>query len=294
MHLENADNYNNNININNTNITNNSHNYVTFNSKPQQSYQVKLPIFEGPFDLLFHLIEEQKINIYDIPISAITAQYLEYLQMLEILDIEIATSFLVMAATLLEIKSKMLLPQQKNEKEHQDLNLQTDSDNYDLNPSSDARSVLVVKLLEYKKFKYLANQLRELEKNSSRIFIRAFDSETNKPHEILSISFTPVDLRNLFINLIRRKYIPQTHKIIIDKISVEQKIEEIRKFLLATKKEIEFIDLLSNPKDKKEIVLSFLALLEMAKNNIISIKQSKNFAPIKISLVEDIENSYAN
>ncbi|NLV95687.1 MAG: segregation/condensation protein A, partial [Candidatus Riflebacteria bacterium] len=76
-------------------------------------YQVKLPVFEGPFDLLYHLIEEQKINIYDIPISHIANQYLEYLQMIEILDMEIASGFLVMAATLLEIKSKMLLPKEK-------------------------------------------------------------------------------------------------------------------------------------------------------------------------------------
>lgn len=79
------------------------------------AYQVKLPVFEGPFDLLYHLIEEQKINIYDIPIAHIAGQYLEYLQMMEILDMEVASGFLIMAATLLEIKSKMLLPKEKPE-----------------------------------------------------------------------------------------------------------------------------------------------------------------------------------
>lgn len=147
------------------------------------AYQVKLPVFEGPFDLLYHLIEEQKINIYDIPIAHIAGQYLEYLQMMEILDMEVASGFLIMAATLLEIKSKMLLPKEKPE--------EIRSGDEDIDESmyeEDARAGLVEKLLEYRRFKLVALQLREMERSASRIFTRSSDSSAAPKRFSKSIS----------------------------------------------------------------------------------------------------------
>ncbi|MBF0545726.1 MAG: segregation/condensation protein A [Candidatus Riflebacteria bacterium] len=237
------------------------------------AYQVKLPAFEGPFDLLFHLIEEQKINIYDIPIALITSQYLDFLHMMEILDMNVASEFLVMAATLLEIKSKMLLPKVPSSNP-----LDEGDENFEIREGEDAREDLVAKLLEYRKFKMLAFQLRELEKNSSRIFTRAMNYE-HQPLEILQISVTVNDLLNLYHGLVKRRINPPLHRVIIDQVSLTQKIMEIRSYLKSFKGEVEFSKLLQS-KDRYEVVLSFMAILELAKTGEFNLVQTGNFHPI--------------
>ncbi len=244
-----------------------------------QGYQVKLPVFEGPFDLLFHLIEEQKVNIYDIPIAAITAQYLDYLQMMEILDMEVASSFLVMAATLLEIKSKMLLP--REQPAAGDFIVEEGEDGQPV--EGDARADLVEKLLEYKRFKLLALQLRELERQNSRLFARGLTGEFH-PEEILQIQVSPLDLLNLFQNLVRRRLHPPVHRVILDRLSVEEKITEIRRLLAERRVAIPFRELVKDPASRAETVLSFLAILEMTKGGEITLKQSGNFKPVTICL----------
>ncbi|GAB4269520.1 MAG: segregation/condensation protein A [Candidatus Rifleibacteriota bacterium] len=239
-------------------------------------YQVKLPVFEGPFDLLFHLIEEQRINIYDIPISHIAAQYLEYLQMMEILDMEVASGFLIMAATLLEIKSKMLLPNEKvDDMETGDLEID------EAYIEEDARTRLVEKLLEYKRFKLAALRLREMEKNASRIFTRSTDVE-RQPEEILEINIGPGELLNIYHALIRRRLNPPIHRVVLEKIGIMDRIEEIRGVLKKFKGEITFGDIIKNKKDRYEIVLSFMAILEMAKNGELALNQEGNFQPIRM------------
>ncbi|RCK79524.1 MAG: Segregation and condensation protein A [Candidatus Ozemobacter sibiricus] len=244
-----------------------------------QGYQVKLPVFEGPFDLLFHLIEEQKINIYDIPIAAITAQYLDYLQMMEILDMEVASSFLVMAATLLEIKSKMLLPREPPPSGE----FIAEEGEDGLPVEGDARADLVEKLLEYKRFKLLALQLRELERQNSRLYARGLTGEFH-PEEILQIQVSPLDLLNFYQSLVRRRLHPPVHRVILDRLSVEEKIAEIRRLLAERRAAIPFRDLVKNPASRADTVLSFLAILEMTKAGEITLKQAGNFKPVTICL----------
>lgn len=238
-------------------------------------YQVKLPIFEGPFDLLYHLIEDQKINIYDIPIASIAAQYLEYLQMMEIFDMEVASGFLVMAATLLEIKSKMLLPKEKPVDDMYTGDEDLDSDLYE----EDARAELVEKLIEYRKFKLVALDLREMERRASRIFTRSSDLERH-PEEILEINVGPHELLSIYHGLVRRRINPPIHRVVLEKISVADRIKEIRKLLRKLKGDVTFDDLLKEKDDRHELVLSFMAVLEMSKVGELNLDQKANFQPI--------------
>jgi segregation and condensation protein A len=244
-------------------------------------YQVKLPVFEGPFDLLFHLIEEQKLNIYDIPIAGITAQYLEYLHMLECLDIEVAGAFLVMAATLLEIKSRMLLPKVDPLDEERDDGFFSE----DEMTGEEARQALVEKLLEYKRFKMTALALRELERKSSRIFCRSLEYEP-KPEEVLQLHIGANDLLKLFQGLVRRRLNPPVHRVVVDRMNLNERIREIREFLRFRKGSVNFLDLLSAERNRRELVNSFMAILEMAKNGEIAVAQSKNFHPITVRRVD--------
>ena len=237
-------------------------------------YQVKLPVFEGPFDLLYHLIEEQKINIYDIPIAHIAAQYLEYLQMMEILDMEVASGFLVMAATLLEIKSKMLLPREKPE-EVCSGDLDIDESFYE----EDARAGLVEKLIEYKKFKMVALELREMERSASRIYTRSSDLE-RQPEEILEIDIGPSELLSIYHALVRRRISPPVHRVVLEKIGIIDRINEIRALLKAFKGEMTFERLIKKAVSRYETVLSFMAVLEMVKAGEINVVQKANFRPI--------------
>lgn len=237
-------------------------------------YQVKLPVFEGPFDLLYHLIEEQKVNIYDIPIAHIAAQYLEYIQMMEILDMEVASGFLIMAATLLEIKSKMLLPKEKPEE------MLTGDDDIDNGQyEEDARSELVEKLLEYKRFKLVAQSLREMEKNASRIFTRSSDLE-RQPEEILEINIGPIELLNIYHALVRRRISPPIHRVVLEKIGIIDRINEIRTLLKTFKGEVTFQQLVKKHSSRYETVISFMAVLEMAKTGELAFVQKANFDPI--------------
>jgi segregation and condensation protein A len=242
-------------------------------------YQVKLPVFEGPFDLLYHLIEEQKINIYDIPIAHITNQYLEYLQIIEILDMEVASSFLIMAATLLEIKSKMLLPKERDQEFYDEGYDDYPEDDYE---GEDARLGLVEKLIEYKKFKLIALELRKLEAEASRIYTR-FSVSERRPEEILEVNIGPIDLLNIYHALIKTRVSPPIHRVVVDRLGVEDRILEIRRYLKSFKKEIDFTDLLKDPNNKENKVVSFMAILEMIKAGELDFSQEDAFAPIILS-----------
>lgn len=250
------------------------------------SYQVKLPVFEGPFDLLYHLIEEQQIDIYDIPIAQITDQYLEHIQMMEILDMEIASSFLVMAATLIEIKSKMLLPKEKPQE------FESGDEFIDeAFQEEDARTQLVEQLLEYKKFKLIAQELREMEKKASRIYTRNSDIE-RQPEEILEIKIGSIELLDIYHTVVRRRLMPPIHRVILNKLSIIDRIKEIREMLKKFKGEITFARLLKKEKTRYDTVLSFMAILEMIKDGEIGCSQDGNFKPIFIT--PGIKNSKKN
>lgn len=234
------------------------------------SINIKLEIFEGPFELLFHLIEKAKVDIYDIPIAEITDQYIDYLNMMKSLDIDLASEFLVMAATLLEIKSKMLLPKAPKNDEVED---------------EDPREELVKKLLEYKAFKELSLVLRE------KLYIneKALCKDSTLADEIID-SFALPDKLSIeilfekFQTLMKKResyYNRSFGKIYRDNVTVEDKISEILK-ILTSSKILYFDDLLLNCISKLEAIMTFLAILELIKRRKIHVEQYSNFDKIVV------------
>lgn len=234
--------------------------------------QIALPLFEGPLDLLLHLIKQNKIDIYDIPISLITKQYLEYLELMKELDLEIASEFLLMAATLIYIKSQMLLP--KNEQ---------------YNEEEDPRLELVEKLVEYEKFKEISNKLKERYMLWSKAFTRINTQEEEFLIQELNIFDLISALKKLLDKPEPKIYIPK------DTIKVEDKIKEILT-KLHEKKTITFEELFYGQSlrdtNRIEIIVTFLALLELLRLRIVKAYQELPFGKILINLEE--ENVYRN
>ncbi|HHY78617.1 MAG TPA: segregation/condensation protein A [Clostridiales bacterium] len=233
------------------------------------SINIKLEVFEGPFELLFHLIEKNKIDIYDIPIAEITEQYINYIKMMQSLDIDLASEFLVMAATLLEIKSKMLLPKIPKEAEKEE----------------DPREELVKKLLEYKAYKDVTEILKQkLIENE-----RSLCKDSSLADEIidsfalpdrLSIEILVDKFKELMIRKQSQKDIEHS-KIYKDEITVKDKIVEVLK-ILSIEKMVYFDNLIMNCINKLEAILTFLAILELIKQRKIYVEQASNFDKIII------------
>ncbi len=226
---------------------------------------VKLEVFEGPLDLLFHLIEKAKIDIYDIPIAEITEQYIDYLRMMKSLDIDLASEFLVMAATLLIIKSKMLLPKAPAEDGN----------------TEDPREELVVKLLEYKKIKEVSELLKDrYSLNEMSVFkdsnlADALIDSFELPDE-LSVDLLVEKFSILLLKKEREKEEKGYKKLYKDSVTIEEKIAELLGFL-SHKKWTSFDNLLESCDNRLEIIVSFLALLELIKSKVIRAKQSNSF-----------------
>lgn len=233
------------------------------------SINIKLEVFEGPFELLFHLIEKAKVDIYDIPIADITEQYINYLYMMKSLDIDLASEFLVMAATLLEIKSKMLLPKASKAEEE----------------IEDPRDELVLRLLEYKEFKEASNLLREryiinvksLYKNteSADALIDSFKLPDELPIELLVEKFQSVLLKK------KEQTKSEFKKVFRDNITIDEKMNEILDYL-SSRSRVYFDDLLIYCEDKLEVIVTFLALLELIKHKNIYAEQAGSFNRIII------------
>lgn len=234
------------------------------------SIQVALPVFEGPLDLLLHLIKQNKIDIYDIPIALITKQYLEYLEFMKELDLEVASDFLIMASTLIYIKSRMLIPDNESKEEE------------------DPRQELVDQLVEYSKFKEISKFLRQ----RYDIWSRAFTRENFNEREFLINELNAFDLLTMFKKLIDKPEpeIPLTK----EPIKVEEKIEKILEILME-RKTITFDELFElNSGEMKisrmEIIVTFLALLELLRLKIIRAFQNCLFDKIFIKLEEENVN----
>jgi len=227
--------------------------------------EVVLPIFEGPLDLLLHLIKLNKIDIYDIPIALITKQYLEYIELMKEVDLNIASDFLLMAATLIYIKSRMLLPKQEQFEEE------------------DPRQELVEKLIEYQKFKEASQILRE----RYQVWSLAFPRKTSKEEEFILQELSIFDLLTAFKKLFETSepeiYIPKEY------IKIEDKIGQILD-LLKIKKSIVFDELFKPGVSKIEIIVTFLALLELLKLRVIKAYQERPFGKILINLEEENGN----
>jgi segregation and condensation protein A len=232
------------------------------------SYQIKLEIFEGPMDLLLHLIKKHELDIYSIPISLITQQYLEYIELMKSLDMEIAGDFLVMASTLTHIKSKMLLPPSEN----------PDNDEEGVDP----RQELIKRLLEYKSFKDAAASLEDKEETWSRVYTRPTETAHDHPadDEPLLFDFHLFDLLAALKDVMAR--VPDAgFEITAEAVSITEKISLILARLEAVDSLL-FADLFEGNKTRAQVIGTFLALLELIKTRVIKAIQVEQFGAIRI------------
>jgi segregation and condensation protein A len=249
------------------------------------SIPIKLEAFEGPLDLLLHLIDKNKINIYDIPIIVITEQYLDYIKQLQSRDLEIMSEFLVMAATLINIKSRMLLPVTASEEEE----------------AEDPRQELVNRLLEYKMFKYISEELKDREMDAARIIFKpptipeeiAAYKEEIKVEELLS-DLSLSKLHEIFKSIVKKqvdKIDPirsKFGKIEKEEINLSEKFLRIQEYGLKHKV-FSFRSLLEAQHSRMEIIVTFLGILELIKMGRIQIEQELLFDDITITyLATDI------
>jgi segregation and condensation protein A len=232
-------------------------------------YKIKLEIFEGPLDLLLYLVKKDHLNIYDIPIAKITEQYLQYLNLMQLLDLNIMGEFLVMAATLMQIKSKTLLPPEEKE----------DTEEEEVDP----RAELVQRLLEYEKFKEIAQTLREREAKQKEVFKRPKLQMQNELTDDKEVYFEAsiFDLINAFTQAL--KDVPREIflEVIKDEFSIEGKIHDILHLLLITES-VRLSELFAKAKNKMEIVVTFLAILELIRLKEIIARQKGLFQEIEI------------
>ncbi len=246
------------------------------------SVDVKIEAFEGPLDLLLHLIDKNKFNIFDIPIVEITEQYMEYLDKLTAEGVDKLSDFLVMAATLISIKAKMLLPEPESEEEDEE----------------DPRAELVRALLEYKMYKYASIELRDMELDAEKTLYKheTIPSEIKNMKEDIDpadvIGDTTIVLLNeIFLQIMKRendKIDPVRSKfgnITKEEIRVEDRMAEIRGSLKGLKS-INFRTLLSEKRGKLNIIVSFLAVLELIKSGAVSVRQDELFGDIMLDSLE--------
>ena len=230
------------------------------------TYQVKLEMFEGPLDLLLHLIREHQLNILDIPIATITDEYLRYLALMQELDLEVAGDFLLMAATLIHIKSRMLLPpEEAAEGEGAE--------------EEDPRAELVDRLLEYKKFKEAAQTLGVLETEQSLLHRRGAPAMELTVEGPLSVSL--VELMRAFRDVLRRADVPAPLEITPEELNVGQRIVHLLD-RLAAESPLEFTNLFAGSTRRAEIIITFLALLELLRRRLATARQAEPMGPIMI------------
>ena len=240
---------------------------------------VKLEVFEGPLDLLLHLIDKNKVDIYDIPIVEITNQYMEYIQQMREQDLNVMSEFLLMAATLLDIKCRMLLPAEVNEDGEEE----------------DPRAELVEQLLQYKMYKYMSYELKDRQMDGELLMFK----ESTIPDEVKAYE-EPVDLdelldgltlarlNSIFKDVMKKQQdkIDPRHstfgKIEKEEVTVEDKLEYLNKYITSHKK-FSFRDLLTKQKSKTQVVVTFLAILEMMKMGTIWVEQENTFDDIVIT-----------
>jgi segregation and condensation protein A len=236
------------------------------------NYCVDLEIFRGPLDLLLFLVRKDELDIFDIPIARVTEQYLSYLRVLQMIDIDLVGDFLVMASTLMEIKSRMLLP----------------CDPTETNTEDDPRTHLVRQLLEYKKFRDAAESLQELAEDQRHRFVRI-------PLEHFGQDITPADepirdvelwdLVSAFGRMMRQTLSLAPRSIVYDETPIEFYMEEIVS-LLATRQHITFAELLPAAADRSKTIGRFLAVLELMKARRIRAEQDEPFGVIRLSIME--------
>jgi segregation and condensation protein A len=244
----------------------------------EQVYQVKLDTFEGPLDLLLHLINHYEIDIYDIPVAQITEQYMNYIHAMQHLELNIASEYLVMAATLLAIKSQMLLPKQEIEEVDEEY-------------MEDPREELMQRLIEYRKFKDAAETFKEKEIEAHQTFTRApviFDN-LNIEKTVVQGDISIYDMLGAFGKMLERKKWKEPLDTRIQKaeIPIEQRMEEVLNFVKRSNRNGVTFDELFTQRTKSHIVVTFMAILELMKVNQVTCKQSKHLETLYVYYAGD-------
>ncbi|MFH2073858.1 MAG: segregation/condensation protein A [Pseudomonadota bacterium] len=235
------------------------------------SYEIKLDIFEGPLDLLLYLIRKNEINIYNIPIALITEQYLAYLEMMRSLNLDLAGEYLVLASTLIHIKSKLLLPPDESEGEEEE--------------GEDPRAELVQQLLEYQIFKEAALRLENRPLLERDVFTRGAPGEASAAEEEgeAMIEVGVFELVAAFRRIIAGFDRPEELEIDAEKMSLIDRINEIME-MLSEKQQMTFVELIGDRTDRRWIICTFLAILELMKLRMIRAYQSGPFGAIRLFL----------
>jgi segregation and condensation protein A len=240
------------------------------NEEHTTDYAIKLDIFEGPLDLLLYLIKKNEIDIYNIPVALITEQYLQYLKMIKSLNLDLAGEYLVMASTLIHIKSKMLLPEPEEPEEEEE---------------EDPRAELVRQLLEYQAFKEAATNLGERPILERDVFTRAAflpeetEKSTTAEEELIEVSI--FELIEAFHRLVSRIDKKELLEIDLEKMSLTDIINDIME-RLSNEKNLTFDELLGERKERWRIIYTFLALLELVKLRMVKAYQTSAFGVIRI------------
>ena len=241
-----------------------------FQNEQLTDYRVRLSVFEGPLDLLLHLIKKSEINIYDIPIALITRQYLEYLDLMKTLNLTIAGEFLVMAATLIHIKSRMLLPPDDLHEEEKE---------------EDPRRDLVQKLLEYQQFKEAAERLGWREETWSQVFCRQSasggDQDIEGEGEVMLSEVSLFDLMEALQAVVARVPMDRILEIIPDEVSVREKMSLVME-RLEESRGLAFEALFEGESTRQVAIVTFLALLELIRLQLVVAQQILLFGPIRI------------
>lgn len=240
----------------------------------KDNYSIQLPFFEGPLDLLLYLIKKEEVNIYDIPIAKITEQYLGTIELMKELDLEVAGEFILMAATLIQIKVRMLLPQDEDVLDEDD---------------EDPRAELVKKLLDYKRFKEVAESLTTIEERQRRLYPHVNFKWTKNYIEVQEISneellkdISLFELFKAFKTALDNAPKITTHEVHRINATVEEQIDFLYN-RLQEKKRISFTDIMENLKERLVIIVTFIAILELIKTRQIIIQQAESFGELWIS-----------
>jgi segregation and condensation protein A len=241
-------------------------------------YRVALPTFEGPLDLLLHLIEEHELDIFDIPIAFVAAKFVEYVTLMQELNIDVASEYLVMAATLAHIKSKQLLPAVPEDQEDEQ------------EPEVDPRAELVRRLLEYQKYKHAAEQLAASPVLGRDVFAHGVPGlEAHGPARVTGLSL--FRLLDAFQVVLSRAKATVDHQIDFERFSITDRINQLSE-ILRDRKRLAFVDLFEGQMTRADIIITFLALLEMTRLRLTRLFQDDALGPIEIEL--SVQDDLAN
>ncbi|KZE66295.1 segregation and condensation protein A [Fictibacillus phosphorivorans] len=244
-------------------------------------YSVKLDGFEGPLDLLLHLIQTYEVDIYDIPVAIITEQYLQYIHTMKELKLDVASEFLVMAATLLAIKSKMLLPKHEEELFENQMELEMEED---------PRDELVRRLVEYRKYKHAADELKERESQRSLVYTRQPLDLSQFEKEETAKQVTNVTLYDMLqaMQKVFQEKVTRAPRTTIERqeIPIETRMEQIKSSLQSVGGRKKFTELFDK-NTKEHVVVTFLAILELMKVKSINCEQQDHFSEIYITMLEE-------